>query len=143
MRRLALACTAFALVAACAAQTGSTSSITGHVLVNPLSVSLTVPAGPVKPGKEFVVKATVSNAASAELSNVQATLLRDPAIVLYDPATQVLGKLGPRRSAKFTWAACSATPGNYVVMARATAGVFTAESQGALVAVAPGRSPQC
>jgi CARDB len=140
VRRLVLVCAALAVCVASAAQAGDSGSITGRVLVNPLSVTVDVPPDPVKAGRDFKITARVANAGTTALRNVDVLLVRDPAIVLRDPARQVLDPLGGGRAGKVTWTACSATPGSYVVLVRATTGPFTAESPGAVIEIrAPSR----
>jgi hypothetical protein len=55
--------------------------------------------------------------------------------VLRDPGTQVLPRVGADVDRRLRWDACSTTAGGYVVMARAAAGPFNAESRGELVQV--------
>jgi len=143
MRRLALVSAFVAVCAASLAQAGASTSITGRVVANPLSAAVIGPTDPVKPGKKFEILATVSNAGAAAMRDVEVGLVRDPAIALYDPATQMLDRIGPGGTKKVVWSACSATPGSYVLLVRATDGPFTAESPGSLVIVLAGRQVKC
>ncbi len=143
MRRLALVSAFVAVCAASLAQAGASTSITGRVVANPLSAAVMGPTDPVKPGKRFEIMATVSNAGAAAMRDVEVGLVRDPAIALYDPATQTLDRIGPGGKKKVVWTACSATPGTYVLLVRATDGPFTAESPGSLVTVLAGRQVKC
>jgi hypothetical protein len=143
MRRLALVCAAVAVAAVGAAQTGSSSSITGRVLVSPLSVSVLVPTDPVRAGREFRIRAEVVNAGSVAVHEVEIRLVRDPAIVLYDPVRQVLDRVGPGRDRRVTWDACARRPGSYVVLVRATTAALQAESAGAVLEITDARRPTC
>lgn len=144
MRRLALACALLvALAAGIAHASGDTGTVTGRVLVNPLSVEVFVPTDPVRAGRRFRIRAEVVNAGSSRLRDVSVALLANPSLVLYDPVTQVLARVGPGRDRRVRWDACSTTAGGYVVMARAETIQFTAESTGQLVQITDVRRPAC
>jgi hypothetical protein len=132
------------LVAGAASASGPRSgSVQGQVRVNPLSVVVVVPADPVKAGKDFRIHAQVANAGASAVQNVAVTLVVPPALVLRDPVTQTLPRMGPAEVRTVHWAACSTTVGVYVVMARAISGPFTAESAGQLVQIRPATRPSC
>jgi hypothetical protein len=140
MRRLARLCAAFAVAAACTAHVASSDSITGRVLVNPLSVDVQAPDS-VKTGREFALRAVVANAGSTALLDIDVRLLRDSGIALRDPARQSIDRIGPGRDRKVTWSGCARTAGAYIVLARASTGPFTVESPGVLIqAVGPNRA---
>lgn len=143
MRRLALLSAIVAVGAASVAQTGASTSITGRVLANPLSVEVIVPPDPVRAGREFRIRAELVNSGSTALRNVEMRLERDSAIVLYDPVRQVLDRVGPGRDRRVVWDACSRRPGSYVVLVRATADPFTAESPAEVVEITDVRRPTC
>jgi hypothetical protein len=65
------------------------------------------------------------------------------ALVLRNPGTQALARVGPGVDRRVRWDACTTSEGNYVVMARATVGPFTAESSGELVQITSARRPSC
>jgi hypothetical protein len=135
MRRLALVCAVLAVSAASAAQAGDSGSITGRVLVNPLSVEVTRPDDPLRRGRWFRVVAQVTNGGATRLDGVAVTLARPPALLVQGPATQTIPRIPARASRRVYWEACSNTPGSYVVLARATVGPFSAESKGVLVQI--------
>jgi len=102
-----------------------------------------VPADPVKAGKDFRIHAEVSNAGASALRNVAVTLIAPQELVLRDPVTQVLSRLGPGAVQAVHWAACTAVVGGYVVVARAAAGSFIAQSTGQLVQVGAAKQARC
>jgi hypothetical protein len=134
---------AIAVAVASAAQAGGSGSITGRVMASPLSVEIIVPADPVRAGRRFRIRAEVVNSGSTALRNVDVSLVRPGAIVLYDPVHQVLNRVGPGRDKRVGWDACSTTPGSYVVLVRAASSPFTAESAGAVVRITDVRRPTC
>jgi hypothetical protein len=134
---------AIAVAVASAAQAGGSGSITGRLVASPLSVEVMVPTDPVRAGRQFRIRAEVVNSGSTPLRNVDVSLVRDSAIVLYDPAHQVLNRVAPGRDKRVGWDACSRTPGSYVVLVRAVSSPFTAESAGALVRITDVRRPTC
>lgn len=137
MKRLALLCATLAVSAVSVAQAGDSSSITGRVLVNPLTVEVTRPDEPLRRGRWFRVVAQVTNGGATRLDGVGVTLVRPPALLLQGPATQTIPRIPARASRRANWEACSNTPGGYVVLARAEVGPFTAESAGALIQILP------
>ncbi len=137
MRRLALACAALAVSAASAAQAGDSGSITGRVVVNPLSVEVTRPDEPLRRGRWFRVVAQVTNGGATRLDGVGVTVVRPPALLVEGPTTQLIPRIPARASRRVHWEVCSNTPGGYVVLARASVGPFSAESLGALVQILP------
>jgi hypothetical protein len=133
-----------ALAAGAASASGSPSgAVQARVLVNPLSVVVLVPSDPVKAGRNFRIRAEVTNASSSALRNVAVALVAPQALVVRDPATQVLPRVGPGADRRARWDACTTAAGGYVVMARATVGLFTSESAGQLVQVESAQRPSC
>ena len=146
MKHAALLCALCAVVAAGVAHAAAappSGTIAARVLVSPLSVSILIPGNPVKAGKDFRIRADVANDGSTALQNVAVTLIAPSALTLRDPVTQVLPRVGAGVDRRARWDACTTAPSGYVVMARATAGSFTAESAGELVDVASARRPAC
>ncbi len=102
-----------------------------------------VPSDPERTGRNFRIRADVTNWGSTVLRNVAVTLVSPPQLVLRDPRTQVLPRVGAGVDRRTRWDVCTTTAGGYVVMARATVGPFTAESPGQLVQVTSARRPTC
>jgi hypothetical protein len=140
-----VACAVSVVAAAASAHAAGSPSgaVQGRVLVNPLSAAVFVPSGLVKAGQDFRLRAEVTNASSSVFRNVAVTLVVPGALVLREPATQVLPRLGAVDVRGVNWEACTATAGGYVLIARATAGSFTVESKGQLVQVMAAKQPRC
>ena len=145
MRPMALAALLGTTVAAWAASAAGqpTGTVRAQVRVNPLSVAVVVPTDPPKVGKDFSIRANVSNAGSTPQQNVAVTLVAPQALVLREPVTQTIPRIGQVEVKGVRWNACTTVAGGYVVMARAIAGPFTAESLGQIVQVKPAKSPAC
>jgi hypothetical protein len=146
VKHAALLCALCAAVAAGVARAAAappSGTITARVLVSPLSVSVLVPASPVKAGQDFRIRADVTNAGSTALQNVAVTLVASSALTLRDPVTQVLARVGAGVDRRARWDVCTTTAGGYVVMVRATAGPFAAGSAGELVEVTSAKRPAC
>jgi hypothetical protein len=118
------------------------ASVQGRVLVNPLVVVVVAPSS-VRAGTAFPIGIGVANLGPTPVHNVAVTLVAPPGVVLRSPATQMLPLLGARRVRGLLWNACSATPGGYIVLARAVSGPYTAESTGRLVNVTATPRPSC
>jgi hypothetical protein len=145
MKGAGLACAlGAALVAGAASASGPPSgTVQGRVRVSPLSVAVVVPSDPVKVGKDFRIRAEVTNSGPSALQNVAVTLLAPQTLVLRDPATQALPRVGPAEVRGIRWDVCTTTPGDYVMMSRATAGAFSVESTGQLVQITSAKRPSC
>ena len=137
MRWLALLSAALAALAGGAARADDSGGIVGSVTVNPLSVTLSVPLDPQKRGRWFRVAAEVTNGGAKRLDDVRVMLVRPNGLKLDGPAKQTIPRIPSADSRRVSWQACSNTPGNYVMLARADMGAFGAESPAAVVEVVP------
>ena len=145
MKHAALGCALCAvLVAGAASAAGPPSgTVRGRILVDPLAVNVFVPAGPMKAGKDFAIRASVANTGPNVVENIAVTLVVTPVVVLRQPPTQVVRRLGRASVADVLWDACAAGAGGYVVMARASSGPFTVESTGQVVQVTAVKKAAC
>jgi hypothetical protein len=139
MRRTVLAASGLALAIAGGAHAASSGSVAGRVVANPLDVRLTLSTSQTQVGTRFGAGATVRNLGTGSLSNVTLALRADPAIAVTPSSPWSLGNLAGGETTAAAWFLCASAPGNYVVVARATGGVFTAESPAKLVSVTAGR----
>lgn len=137
MRWLALVCVMLVAAAAGSAQADDTGGIVGIVTANPLSVALVVPPDPVRRGRWFRVVAEVTNNGTRRFDDVRVTLVRPQGLRLDPGARQTILRIPASETRRAVWQACSNTPGNYVLLARAEVGVFTAESAAAVVEITP------
>jgi hypothetical protein len=131
---------ALALVAG--AHAAGSGSITGSVLVNPLTVSLALSSPSTSVGGSVSAAATVLNSGGAPAANVVVVLTADPNLTVSGGETRPFGTIPARASANASWSLCALKPGGYVVVVRATAGSFQADSRGQLLNVSAG-SGQC
>jgi len=145
VRHAALLCAlGAALAAGVASAAGAPSgTVQAVVRVSPLSVAVVVPTDPVKVGKDFRIRADVTNAGSTAIQNVAVSLLAPQALTLRNPVAQTIPRVGPAEVRGVKWDACTTTAGGYVVMARATAGATIVESSGQLVQVTSPKNPTC
>ena len=137
MRWVVLACVALVAGAAGAARAGDSGSILGTVAASPLAVEVTRPDEPLRRGRWFRVVARVANGGPVRLEDVSVRLVRPQQLRLAGPATQTIARIPARESRRVDWEMCSNTPGSYIVLARAQAGSFGAESPGAVVQILP------
>jgi hypothetical protein len=105
-------------------------SVTGTVVVvSPLTVSLAISPPIASVGGSVTASATVFNPGSTPVANVVLTLAADPNLTIAGSgATQVLGTIPGNSTAGASWSLCPLAGGNYVVVARANAGSFEADS---------------
>lgn len=145
MRRVALAWLAAALAAGVAhAASGPPGGTVGaRVVASPLTVEVVVPAGPVRAGKDFRIRAVVGNAGPALLTGATVSLLAPAGLVLRDPVTQPVRPLDPFATRTVRWDVCAPAPGGYVVLARAVLGAYVAESTAGVVLVTPAKRAGC
>jgi hypothetical protein len=121
------------------AQAGTGGSISGRIVANPLDVRLTLATSQTQVGTRFAAGATVRNIGARSLANVTLALRADPAVVVTPSAPWALGTLAGGATTAGAWILCGSSPGNYVIVARATGGGFTGDSSARVVSVAAGR----
>jgi hypothetical protein len=118
---------------------GAGSLVRGTVTANPLVVSSSLSADHVDVGGRVTATATIRNLGSQALSGVAATLqLESPGLAVDGDVTRPIPSLAAGGTASVSWQVCGVSPGNYVVVAQATAGSLTAASPGSLLAVRAG-----
>jgi hypothetical protein len=143
MRRLALVFATLAVAGASSAQAGDSGSISGRVLVNPLSVEVVLPADPIKRGRWFRITVLVANGGTTNLDNVAITLVHPAGLQLDSTDTQTIVRVSALGSKPAKWQACSNTAGSYVVLARAVVGAYVLESLATVVQIAPASKNTC
>ena len=85
----------------------------------------------------------MANAGATPLDKVQVTLVRPAQLNLDRAETQVIPQLPARGSKPAKWQACSDTPGNYVVLARAAVGAYVSESPAKVVQIVASSKSTC
>lgn len=131
-----------ALAVAGVARADGSGSVGGRVVPNPLAVELGVAPAQIATGGAATATATARNIGSAQLANVEVSLRADPGLAVGGGTTRSLGTIGGLASATTSFSLCGLAAGNYVVVASATSGAFTAESPAQLLEVAAGTG-QC
>jgi len=139
-RILGTALLALGLVAG--AHGAGSGSVTGRVLVNPLTVSLLLSPASSSVGGSVTATATVLNSGGAAVTDVAVALAADPNLTIMGGETRPLGTIAAGATATASWPLCALAPGGYVVVARATGGSFHTDSPAQLLNVSAGAG-QC
>ncbi|MFY9578674.1 MAG: hypothetical protein WAQ33_05065 [Gaiellaceae bacterium] len=140
-----LATVLVALAVVTGAHAAGSGSITGSVTVapvDPLTVTLTLSSPSTSVGGSVSAAATVRNSGGAPLANVVVVLTADPNLTVAGGETRPLGTIPGGGSASASWTLCALRPAGYVVVVRATAGSFGADSPAQVLNVSAG-SGQC
>ena len=140
-RILATVLLALGLVAG--AHGAGSGSVTGSVLVNPLTVSLGLSSGSFAVGSPVTATATARNAGPVPLS-VTVTLTADVNLAVAGGVTRTIGTLPANGTVQVSWPLCALAPGGYVVLAYATSGPFRTDSPAQVlnVSAGPGQCPK-
>jgi hypothetical protein len=141
MRRI-LASVLLALGVVAGAHAAGSGSITGNVLVNPLTVSLTLSSPSTVVGSSVSATARVVNGGGASVANVSVVLAADVQLAVAGGDTRTIATVPGNGSSQVSWSLCALAPGGYVVVARATAGSYRADGAAQVLTVSPG-SGQC
>jgi hypothetical protein len=131
-----------ALALAATARGADSGTLSGTVVANALGINLAVSPAQIAVGGSATATATARNFGSLQLTNVEVTLRADPGIAVGGGATRSLGPLGGTASASTSFPLCALAAGNYLLVASATSGPFTAESPAQLLQVTAGTG-QC
>ena len=123
------------------AHAAGSGSITGSVLVNPLTVSFALSSGSSAVGSPVSATATVRNSGPAPVS-VTVTLTADVNLAVAGGATRTIGTLAANGTAQVSWSLCALASGGYVVLANATSGPYRTDSPAQVLNVSAG-SGQC
>lgn len=151
MRRTLLAALATACVlpvGARLAEAGGSAEVIATVRANPVSVTLVLSSATIHPGWDASALAQVDNAGTAPITGVIVTLHVQPdGVAIADGSPRLIGAIGGSETASATWEVCGLLPGNYLLLARATANmvdgdVVETESNARLLEVTDrGRKP--
>jgi hypothetical protein len=114
-----------------------------RVLPNPITVDLALDRTVVEQGVPFLAVAGVENTASYDVLEAELSVRSDGELLVLDDGAPSAASLpgGSRHSS--TWSLCAPTPGNYLIVAAASArspdgDEFAAESQARLIEVTVG-----
>jgi uncharacterized membrane protein len=119
-------------------------SIAGHVEVSPLLVTLTMSAGESVVGRPIRADVVVMNAGPAQVSNIIVELRSaSDGLRIKKSTRQTISKLKPGQGSSVSYTVCGRTPGNYVLLARATLNGLSVDSPARLLTIAPGNERGC
>ncbi len=98
------------------------AEVTATVRANPVSVTLSLQSPAIYVGWETSALADVGNAGPSPITDVSVTLHVQPdGVAAVDGFARLLGVIGSAQTASATWDLCGLLPGNYLLLARATA----------------------
>jgi hypothetical protein len=116
---LVVALLAFAIAGSANAES---SSITASVRVAPIDVALVLSGSSARVGDKIRAQATVTNLGTSQLTGISVELRVDSTgLAIRGSAVTTISRLKSGASVSSTWTLCAVQPGNYLVMAHATA----------------------
>ncbi len=128
------------LLTATSARASTTGMVGATVVVSPLGVALVVTPGSAAAGKPVRARAEVRNLGAGAIGPVLIELRYEPVgLEVRGTVTQEVRRIAAERSASVTWQLRGVVPGSYVMLARATTGPFTTESEAVLLTILPVR----
>jgi hypothetical protein len=145
-RRSAAGALAVAAAIACTSRSEGAGfgTVGASVTVSPLLVTLSLSTADGLVGEPILARASVTNAGLAALANAALTLRADPTGLRVGGSNpRPLGELESGRTRSVSWQLCGLQPGSYVVLARATASGFGADSRAATLRLAPAERARC
>jgi hypothetical protein len=145
-RRSAAGALAVAAAIACTSRSEGAgfATVGASVTVIPLLVTLSLSTAEGLIGEPILARASVTNAGPAALANAALTLRADPTGLRVGGSNpRPLGVLGSAQTSTVSWQLCGLQPGSYVVLARATASGFGADSPAAMLRLASADRPRC
>jgi hypothetical protein len=143
--RLVPAVLAVALACAMAGSINAESaSISASVNVLPLEITLDLGAQEARVGDAVRVHATITNAGPFRVSNVTVELRVDTSgLGVKGGLSTTISRLQPGHGTSVSWTVCPSRTGNYLVLARATLGGASIESETRLLIVSGQRKRGC
>lgn len=119
-------------------------SVNAVVQVMPLEVVLDLSTAQARIGETVRARATVTNAGPTKASAVTVELRLDStALGVRGSLVGTISRLQPGRIASVTWSLCPTRAGNYLVLARASVGGASIESEARLLTVAGQQKRGC
>jgi hypothetical protein len=143
--RLAVWLLALALTVPVPVARGSNgASVQARVEISPLVVELSLSVDHARVGERVQARATVANLGDVDLQRVTVALRVDhDGIVLQNREQQTLPKLMSNKSGSVMWSLCGRQAGTYVVLASATLGDVSVDSEALLLTITAGRGRPC
>jgi hypothetical protein len=118
-------------------------SVSSHVHVSPLLVSLDLSATRAQAGQAVQAKATVSNIGTTLVKGVTVELRFDAAGLRVSKATEKVAQIKAGKNAVVSWSICGRLPGIYVLLARVTFDGASIDSPARLLTITPGGKKPC
>ncbi len=136
--RLGAAVLAVLLATATAGSISAESaSINAAVRVMPLAISLELSTSEAKVGDAVRARATITNLGPTRVSKVSIEVrVNASGVRVKEPLVASIGQLQPGKSGSVSWSLCAVGPGGYLVLARATLGGASVESEARLLTIA-------
>jgi uncharacterized membrane protein len=135
--RLALVVT---LMATSSVQAASDVRVDATVYVVPLAISLDVSPDEAAVGKPVKVRAIVTNTGTSTLTAVAVAVRFDPVgLVVVNGTNRTIARLATGRSASVSWQVRGEAAGVFVLLARASLGSASVESEARLLTITPRR----
>jgi hypothetical protein len=119
------------------------AAINANVQVQAIQVDLGLSASEVQAGDKLRARATVANVGPGAVRVSVELRFDQRGVSLKGPATAAVPKLQPGQSATVTWNLCALRPGQYVLLARATAGGVATDSAARVLTIAGQRRKGC
>jgi uncharacterized repeat protein (TIGR01451 family) len=130
--------------ATAASANAESASIEASVRVIPLEITLELSALEARVGDAVRARATVTNAGPVRVSNVTVELRLDPsALSVKGSLSTVITRLQPGNATSITWTLCPTRAANNLLLARASVGGASVESQTRLLIVTGQRKRGC
>jgi hypothetical protein len=120
------------------------TSINAAVQVMPLEIRLDLSTAQARIGETVRAKATVTNVGPSKVSAITVELRLDAtAVVVRGTLVGTISKLQPGKSASLSWSLCPTRAGNDLILARASLGGASIESEARLLTVAGQQKRGC
>lgn len=121
--------------------------MTHIVLMEAMTVTLTLDRDTVEAGRKAGATAVVHNLGGLNATSVTATLQGASALRMYPGPTRSPPSITPNASWTARWDVCSTEPGNYLLLVSASGSypqaTFTTESTTVLLTITPGKARGC
>jgi len=119
-------------------------SVDARLDVNPLRIDLAISTIQATVGQRVQVAASVTNLGPSRVSNIVVELrVATGGLRIQGSTVLSISRLQPGQETSVGWAVCGQSPGNYVLMARATVNDAAIDSPARLLTVIAGRQRGC
>jgi hypothetical protein len=124
--------------------TARSETVTGTVVVHPLTITLRTNTAGVRLGEGVDAAATVTNHGSLPVTQVRVVLHAAPGVLISGGGERLVDAIPANSERKVTWRMCLTQAGNYVLLASARpAGFGVVESEAVLLETRPDRVKPC